>query len=120
MMMSEFFVTHHGDRVQASALFKEMWAEKQALGDVQFRFLEDSASNPLSDVFHLSHNINTYPPDEVLSADFVYKTFDGKLIYNYLARLINPSNILILIGDSEYKYTENEEISEIQSEQLRN
>ena len=76
------------------------------MGDVSFRFLEDSSSSPLSDVFHLSNNINTFPPEEVLSADFIYKEFDGKIIYDYLSNLMNPGNMLILIGDSEYKFNE--------------
>jgi len=48
--------------------------------------------------------LNTFPPSEVLTADFLYKHFDDKIIYNYLKNLINPKNMIILIGDSEYKY----------------
>lgn len=75
-----------------------MWGEHQMLGDIEFRFLEDSSSNKNSDIFHLSHNLNTYKPEEILSADYLYQDYDGLVIYNYLMELLNPGNMIILIA----------------------
>jgi len=76
------------------------------LADIGFRFLEDSPSSPHSNIFHLSHNLNTFRPEEVLSADFLFKEYDGLLIYDYLTDLLDPTNMVIMIGDETYGYKE--------------
>lgn len=103
--MIQFFVPlENSDDVQPSGLLADMWAEKQALADIGFRFLEDSPSSPHSNIFHLSHNLNTYRAEEVLSADYLFKEYDGLLIYDYLIDLLNPNNMVIMIGDESYHY----------------
>lgn len=44
----------------------------------------------------------------MLSADFLYESYNPELIYNYLADLINPMNLVVLVGDKEFKLDENE------------
>jgi len=88
-------------------MLHDMWAEKQALADIGFRFLEDSASSPHSNIFHLSHNLNTYPPEEVLSADYLFKDYDGLIVYDYLTDLLDPTNMVIMIGDETYTFKNN-------------
>lgn len=105
-MMTQFFEPTTDDDVKPTTLLYDMWAEKQALADIGFRFLEDSPSSPHSNIFHLSHNLNSYRPEEVLSADFLFKEYDGLLIYDYLTDLLDPRNMVILIGDETYGYKE--------------
>ena len=38
----------------------------------------------------------------MLSADFVYEDYNPELIYDYLTYLINPINMVILVGDKEF------------------
>lgn len=60
-------------------------------------------------IFHISHNLNTYPPSEVFSADYLIQEFDYKIIYNYITDLLNPGNLMILVGSDEYIYNGVEE-----------
>lgn len=56
------------------------------------------------DIFKLSHNLNTFPPENVLNAEIIFEDYQPTLIYNYLADLMNPNNMVILIGDDGYQF----------------
>ncbi|CAD8081384.1 unnamed protein product [Paramecium primaurelia] len=89
---------------------EETYKTKKAMSDVQFKFLEKDI-----DIFKLSHNLNTFPPKYVLNAETSYFKYDPQCIYNYLADLMNPNNMLIMIGDDGYKLVQ----EEIESEELK-
>lgn len=89
---------------------KKMYENKKHLADVQFKFMEEEM-----DIFKLSHNLNTYPPEYVLNADSVYKEYNPNVILNYLADFIDPNNMMIMIGDDNYKLVQ----AEIEMEEKR-
>ena len=45
-----------------------LWQEKQQLLNLEFQYLPDDPSSPLNNIQKLSHNLNTYPENEIFSA----------------------------------------------------
>lgn len=64
--------------------------------------MEDTDYSPLNSVFKLSHNLLAYEPKHMLSADFLYENYNPELIYNYLVDLMNPLNLVVMVGDKEF------------------
>lgn len=84
--------------MEPTETLKAAYENKKNMENVQFKYMEKDI-----DIFKLSHNLNTYPPKYVLNAELIFKEYKPKVIFNYLAELINPDNMLIMVGDDNYK-----------------
>lgn len=74
------------------------FAEEQSLSEINFRF-EDKA-NPVRYVTRLSHNLRTYPIEEVIHGDYLFAQYNPELIQQYLEQL-NPENVLVTLTSAE-------------------
>ena len=72
-MLNKFFTEKHGD-IEPSNFLQQLYDEKKALGDITFRFMDDTQE--AFNIFHISHNLNTYPANEVFSRDYVIEEFN--------------------------------------------
>nr|WP_320137026.1 insulinase family protein [uncultured Amphritea sp.] len=72
----------------------ELYQEEQQLSEISFRFKEQS--EPIHEVTRLSHNLQLYPADAVISADYLMEKFDPALIENILQQM-TPDNLLITL-----------------------
>lgn len=71
-----------------------LYREEQQLSAINFRFKEQS--EPVHEVTRLSHNLQLYPTDSVISADYLMEKFDPQLIANILGQM-TPDNLLITL-----------------------
>ncbi|KAM3136308.1 hypothetical protein pb186bvf_011607 [Paramecium bursaria] len=99
-MMDEFFTEIDSNEVIQTPYLENLWTQYKQLSLAQFNYL-DKNNQPA--VQKLSHNLNTFDYKDVFSIDFLYEEFDPTNIYNYLAELVNPSNMLILHGNQNFK-----------------
>ncbi|RTE65512.1 peptidase M16 [Amphritea opalescens] len=72
----------------------ELYQEEQKLSEISFRFKEQS--EPIHEVTRLSHNLQLYPADAVISADYLMEKFNPALINNILEQM-TPDNLLITL-----------------------
>jgi len=72
----------------------EVWRynEEKQLAEIAFEFREKSRA--MQTVRKLSGNLHDYPPEEVISGDYLYKKFDAKLIHSLLSKM-TPQNLYV-------------------------
>lgn len=58
------------------------------------------------EISSIAKSLNKYESAEVLSSGFIMDVFDKELILKYISELRKTDNLLILIGDDEYQYTD--------------
>lgn len=68
------------------------FAEQRTMADLAFRYQEPSS--PLNAVSSLSSRLQEYPPQEVLSAPYDYRSFDPDLLRDLLS-FLRPGNVLL-------------------------
>ena len=85
-------VFHALDVLRKKGVKEWRYAEEQQLAKVAFQFRENARA--INTVSALSNNLHDYPAAEVLSADYLYKQFDAKLIKRYLSKM-TPDNLYV-------------------------
>lgn len=50
-----------------------------------------------------ARNLNKFPASKILAVDYLYEKLNPEVIYDYLVDLANPTKMVILIGDSDFK-----------------
>jgi secreted Zn-dependent insulinase-like peptidase len=73
-------------------LHEWMFDELRVMSDLAFRFQEPG--QPLSYVSSMTRRMQEYPPEELITAAFVYEDFDAALLQRILDRL-RPHNALL-------------------------
>ncbi len=106
-MLDKFFIEEN-EEIEPSHFLEQLWEEKKSLGKIAFKYLEESADS--SNIFHISHNLNTFPAGEVLSADYLIEEFEPRVIYDYIIDMLDPGNLMILVGNDEYIFNGVEQI----------
>lgn len=71
-----------------------LYQEEQQLSNISFRFKEQS--EPIHEVARLAHNLQLYPADAVISADYLMEKFEPALI-NQILEQLTPENLLITL-----------------------
>ncbi|WP_169336959.1 insulinase family protein [Amphritea japonica] len=80
--------------LQEKGVNEALYQEEQKLNDISFRFKEKA--QPIHEVSHLSRNLQLYPADSVISADYLLEKFQPELIKNILSQM-TPDNLLITL-----------------------
>ncbi|WP_432472420.1 insulinase family protein [Amphritea sp. HPY] len=80
--------------LQAEGVNPELYAEEQQLNLLRFNFKEKS--QPVHYVGQLARNLQLYPEQDVISADYLLEEFSAELINRFLDRL-TPANVLITL-----------------------
>lgn len=79
-----------------------------------------------TDIFKVSNALNSYPWEEVFSANVVikvaflywqFKESRADLVKYYIDQLRDPSNVFILVGDDQFRYQELQWVSEVEREE---
>lgn len=78
--------------LQAEGVSKELYTEEQQLNQLRFNFKEKS--QPIHYVGQLARNLQLYPEQDVISADYLLEEFSAELINGFLDRL-TPANVLV-------------------------
>jgi secreted Zn-dependent insulinase-like peptidase len=76
------------------------------ISEISFKFLEDGSNSPLNDITFLSESVSKNPIEKILNADFLFEKFDTKIIKKYLKNLMDTQNLIIIVADNQYKYSE--------------
>ncbi|WP_299199193.1 insulinase family protein [uncultured Amphritea sp.] len=71
-----------------------LYQEEQKISDISFRFKEQS--EPIHEVARLSHNLQLYPAESVVNADYLLEKFEPQLIENILSQM-TPENLLVTL-----------------------
>lgn len=71
-----------------------LYQEEQKISTIGFRFKEQS--EPIHEVTRLSHNLQLYPQDSVISADYLMEKFEPELIASILDQM-TPDNLLVTL-----------------------
>lgn len=75
-----------------------LYEEEKQLSDISFRFQEQA--EPIHLVSSLSSQMQYYPTEQAISADYQLKEFDQELIQNYL-NSITPENMLLSLKSNK-------------------
>lgn len=100
-MLDEQFFTQDG---QPTDYLQQLYDEQASLSQTKFKFMEDGTNSPLNDIFFLSNSLNDNKLEEVLSGDFVMNEFNPEAIKTHLNHLSSAKNLIIFVGDNEYKF----------------
>lgn len=88
------------EQLQERGLAAWRYTELQQLGDMSFRFQEKRA--PMQTVSALAEAMKTYLPHDILRGDYLYATYDEKLIKKSLSYL-NSNNLLLVLTAPDVK-----------------
>ncbi|CAD8092428.1 unnamed protein product [Paramecium primaurelia] len=80
---------------------EEIFKEQSQISKINFEYMEGP-----QEISNIAKNLNKYESAEVLSSSFIMDVFDKDLILKYISELKKTDNLLILIGDDEYQYTD--------------
>ncbi|MBN1007370.1 insulinase family protein [Amphritea sp. ZJ14W] len=80
--------------LQQKGVSEALYQEEQKISRIGFRFKEKS--EPIHEVARLSHNLQLYPADSVISADYLMEHFEPELINNILEQM-TPDNLLVTL-----------------------
>lgn len=86
--------------LQEKGISKTLYQEEQKLSNISFRFKEKS--QPIHEVAHLARNLQLYPADSVISADYLLEKFQPELINNILSQM-TPDNLLLTLQSKHIK-----------------
>ncbi len=82
------------ERIRRQGVQQQRFAEEQQLSELAFRFQEPS--KPVYEVLKLASKLRDYPTAELLHGDYLYQSFDPRLIQAYL-NYIRPDNMLLTL-----------------------
>jgi secreted Zn-dependent insulinase-like peptidase len=71
-----------------------------------FKYMPAGDGTVLSDIAFISKSMSKHPVDEVLSAELVMDKFSASTIKMFLNAMMDTSNLVILVGDKAYQYSE--------------
>ncbi|WP_290701748.1 insulinase family protein [Amphritea sp.] len=86
--------------LQEKGINEALYLEEQKLSNISFRFKEKS--QPIHEVAHLSRNLQLYPADSVISADYLLEKFQPELIKDILSQM-TPDNLLLTLQSQNLK-----------------
>ncbi|CAD8118614.1 unnamed protein product [Paramecium sonneborni] len=81
---------------------QEIFKEQSQISKINFEYMEGP-----QEISNIAKSLNKYEPAEVLSSSFIMDVFDKDLIQKYISELKKTDNLLILIGDDEFQFTDN-------------
>ncbi|CAD8135109.1 unnamed protein product [Paramecium pentaurelia] len=79
----------------------QLFKEQSKISKLNFNYLTQQL-----DTSTIAKILNRQKPKEVLSSEFIIDTLDKELILNYIGQLKNTQNLIILIGNHQYSYTD--------------
>lgn len=80
--------------LQAEGVDKDLYAEEQQLNQLRFNFKEQG--QPIHYAGQLARNLQLYPEQDVISADYLLEEFSAELINSFLDHL-TPANLLVTL-----------------------
>lgn len=95
-------VFHCIEQLQVRGLSSWRYSELQQLADLNFRFREKSA--PIQTVSALSEAMDIYAPKDILRGDYLYMTYDERLIKKSLSYLSSDNLLLVLTAPDVEPY----------------
>ncbi|CAK74951.1 unnamed protein product (macronuclear) [Paramecium tetraurelia] len=87
----------------------QVFKEQRKISKLNFNYLTEQL-----DTSTMARILNRQKPNEVLSSEFIIDTLDKDLILDYIQQLKNTQNLIILIGNHQYSYS-NEKVDEKKS-----
>ncbi|CAD8138831.1 unnamed protein product [Paramecium octaurelia] len=82
----------------------QVFKEQSKISKLNFNYLTQQL-----DTSTMAKVLNRQKPKEVLSSEFIIETLDKDLILDYIGQLKNTQNLIVLIGDHQYFYTNEKE-----------
>ena len=84
--------------VQNQPPLEWLYQEQARVAELGFEFQEKS--RPMGFVYQMAPNLELYPPEDLLVANYLMERFDPELIQAHMAYL-NPDNMLVIYASSD-------------------
>ncbi|MFW1676787.1 insulinase family protein [Pontibacter sp. JAM-7] len=84
--------------MQQQGIKQALYDEMRQLSQIAFRFRENG--EPIHEVSRLSQQLQRYPAEQVIAANYIYEQFDGQQIQTFLQQ-ISPENMLLTLSAPE-------------------